>query len=136
MAPVNWQSHILVSCVRRCALSEFVQSRLKSVRKLLSRSRAPVVEKVDRWLSAGHVIVDCHHVQPVRTESLQNRSHLLRQHRDVPRYLGVGVRAEKRRPCVQAHACVDRRTHFFQVDIVTPYCDLVDLTVLLAFMPD
>ena len=94
------------------------------------------MQEVHRRLVAGHVVVDRDDVQPVRAERLQNRRHLVRQHRDVAGDRGVGVGAEERRPGVQAHARVDRRAHFLQLEIVAADRDLVDRAVLLALMPD
>jgi len=49
------------------------------------------MEEVHRGLSAGHVIVDRDHVQPVGTESLEDRCHFLREHCDVAGDLGVRI---------------------------------------------
>ena len=74
--------------------------------------------------------------RPLRAQSLQNRRHLIRQHGDVASDLSICICAEEGRPSVQAHAGVDCRTHFFQVDIIAADRDFVDLAVLLALMAD
>jgi hypothetical protein len=41
------------------------------------------MQKKDRWLRRGHVMVNRDDVEAVRTERFQHRLHLAREHRDV-----------------------------------------------------
>jgi hypothetical protein len=90
------------------------------------------VQEDDRGLRVQHVVVDGHDLEAVLPERLEDRGNLARQHRDVAGDGGIRVRAHERCPRVQPHACVDRRPHLSQLQIVTPHGDLVDGSVLLA----
>src|SRR5262249_58188203 len=71
-----------------------------------------------------------------RAERLQYGRHFVRKHGDITGDLRIRIGTEERRPGVEAHASIDRGAHFLQVDIVAANRDLVDLTVLLALVPD
>ena len=70
--------------------------------------------------------------RPFLPKRLQHRRHFVGEHRDVAGDRGVVVRADERRPRVQAHARVDRRAHLGQLEIVAADRDLVDRARLLA----
>src|SRR3954463_10552619 len=105
---------------RRLA-AEFVQGRLESARKLLSGADAPVMEKIDCWLAARHVIVNGDNVQAISPKGFENGCDLLAEHRDVAGNLGIGIAAVERCPSVEPHSGVDGRAHFLEVNVVTAH---------------
>src|SRR5437764_14307912 len=119
------------TAVRRVA-AEFVQGRLESACKLLRGADAPVVEKIDSWLAARHVIVNGDDVQAVSAKGFQNGRDFLAEHSDVAGNLGIGIAAVERGPRVEPHSGVDGRAHFLEVNVVTAERNLVDRPALLA----
>src|SRR5258708_3799322 len=84
----------------------------------------------------GHMVMNRNYVYTVFAKGLQNRGYFGFEHCDVAGDRGVLLSADKSRPGIQAHARVDRRAVLFDVQVVTPDRDFVDLAQLLAFVSD
>src|SRR5258707_612163 len=50
------------------AFAELIQSRLEAARQFVSRSRSPIVQKVNGGLRSRHVMMNRDNVQPIRAE--------------------------------------------------------------------
>src|SRR5258705_1129819 len=84
----------------------------------------------------GHMVMNRNYVYTVSAKGLQNRGYFGFEHCDVAGDRGVFLSADKSRPGIQAHARVDRRAVLFDVQVVTPDRDFVDLARLFAFVSD
>src|SRR3974377_558121 len=87
-------------------------------------------------LGSNNVMMDGNYFQPVRAQRLQGGSDFVLEHCDISRYHSILVCSVERRPAVETHACIDDCAHFFEPDIVTSHCDLVDHAVLFAVVAD
>jgi hypothetical protein len=84
-----------------------------------------VMKKVNHRFCAGHVMVNCDDVQPIRTKCFEHRSDFPGKHRDIARHLRVCVVSKERRPGVQSHARVDDGPHLLHSEIVPADRDFV-----------
>src|SRR5437660_9255095 len=109
-------------------LAELIQCGLETCSQLVYGSRSPVMEEIDRWL-AGHVVMDCDHIQPVRAQRFEYRSYFRSEHRYVAGNLGIRIVSVECGPCVEAHPGVNRRSHFLHFQVVPANRDLINLAI-------
>src|SRR5437660_1432011 len=104
--------------VRLVALAQFVQGGAESLRQLLCRPLAPVVEEYYYRPGTGHVVMDRHHVQPMGPQRFEDRSYFLLQHSDITGDGRLRVRSYKSCPRIQSHAGVNCCAHLLDLQII------------------
>src|SRR5919109_652108 len=115
-------------------LAYFVECSFEASCQLLRRSSTPVMQKDYERSGIRHVVVDRHNLQSMRTKRLECWSNFGFKHRDIASNSSIIIGSDKRRPGIEAHACIDPGSHFFYVEIIAAHSDFVHGTVLLTGM--
>src|SRR5437868_6195885 len=70
------------TCLNSLAMAgtQLVECRLETACQLVRRPSSPIMQEVDCWLSAYHVVMDGDDIQSIRAERLENGRDLVRQH--------------------------------------------------------